>query len=60
MANDYTYPQAKETQPNYTVVYVLGPLLGGFLAGVFQKLIYEFAIKHAEEASNEEYGKMVA
>jgi len=60
MANDYTYPQAKETQVNYTPVYVGGPLLGGFLAGIFQKLIYEFAIKHAEEASNEEYGKMVA
>ena len=60
MANDYTYPSAKETQPDYIIVYVAGPLLGGFLAGVFQKLIYEFAIKHAEEASNEECGKMVA
>jgi glycerol uptake facilitator-like aquaporin len=59
MANDFTYPQAKPTQINYTVVYVLGPLLGGFLAGIFQKIVYEFAIKHAEEASNQEYGKMV-
>ena len=59
MANDFTYPQAKPTQATYTVVYVFGPLLGGFLAGLFQKIIYEFAIKHAEEASNQEYGKMV-
>lgn len=59
MANDFTYPKAKETQVNYTPIYVAAPLLGGFLAGIFQKLIYEFAIKHAEEASNNEYGKMV-
>lgn len=59
MANDYTYPDAKATQMNYLPIYVFGPLLGGFLAGVFQKLIYELAIKHAEEASNQEYGKMV-
>lgn len=59
MANEYTYPKAKDTQLNYLPVYIGGPLLGGFLAGIFQKLIYEFAIKHAEEASNQEYGKMV-
>lgn len=59
MANEFTYPNAKETQINYMPVYIGGPLLGGFLAGIFQKLIYEFAIKHAEEASNQEYGKMV-
>merc|ERR1711907_234738 len=59
MANDYTYPQAKKTQAASTVVYVFGPLLGGFLAGIFQKIIYEFAIKHAEEAPNQEYGKMI-
>jgi len=28
------------------------------LAGFFQKAIYEFAIKHAEEASNQEYGNL--
>jgi phosphate/sulfate permease len=38
---------------------VIAPLFGGFLAGIFQKIIYEFAIKKAEQSSNEEYGKMV-
>lgn len=35
MANDYTYPKAKETGLSYAGVYVGGPLLGGFLAGLF-------------------------
>ena len=58
MANEFTYPDAKPTQMNYTAVYVAGPLLGGFLAGIFQKIIYEFAIDKAEKASNEEYANM--
>jgi len=56
--NARVYPKAPETQPTYIVCYVGGGLLGGFLAGLFQKLIYEFALKHAEEASDQQYAEV--
>lgn len=56
--NAHVYPKAPETEPTYIVCYVGGGLLGGFLAGLFQKLIYEFALKHAEEASDQQYAEV--
>ena len=48
VVNAHVYPKAPKTEMTYVVCYVAGGLLGGFLAGLFQRLIYEFALKHAE------------
>jgi glycerol uptake facilitator-like aquaporin len=56
--NAHVYPKAPNTEPTYIICYVGGGLLGGFLAGLFQKLIYEFALKHAEEASDQQYAEV--
>lgn len=45
--NASVYPSAHNTQMTYVLAYVGATLLGGFLAGLFQKLIYEFAYNAA-------------
>lgn len=53
--NAHVYPRAKNTDPTYIVCYVGATMLGGFLAGLFQKIIYEFAYNSAQEAAMKEF-----
>lgn len=53
--NAHVYPDAKNVGTTYVVAYVGATLLGGFLAGIFQKIIYEFAFKAAHESAQREY-----
>jgi glycerol uptake facilitator-like aquaporin len=56
--NGSVYPNADNADPTYVMAYVVAPALGGFLAGIFQKLIYEFASNAAGEAASNEFSKM--
>lgn len=56
--NGSVYPNAENTEPTYALCYIGAPMLGGFLAGLFQKLIYEFAHNAAGEAASAEFQKM--
>ena len=53
--NAAVYPSAKNTEMTYVVCYVGATLLGGFLAGIFQKLIYEFAYNSAQDMAQREF-----
>jgi len=58
-ANTSIFPNAPETEVTYIPCYVGGPLLGGFIAGMWHKWIHEKAINSADEYRNEEYDKMI-
>lgn len=55
VVNAHTYPKADNADPAYVAAYIGAPLLGGFLAGLFQKLIYEFAYNAANETASAEF-----
>lgn len=59
MANTSIFPNAPETSVTYIPAYVGGPMLGGFIAGMWHKWIHEKAINSADEYRNEEYDKMI-
>lgn len=52
-ANKTIFPNAPETQVIYGPAYVFGPLLGGFFAAFYHKIMHEKAIEtsrtHAEQ-----------
>jgi len=58
MANTSIFPNAPETELLYVPCYVGGPMLGGFVAGMFHKWIHESAINSANECKDAEYDKM--
>ena len=53
MANTSIYPNAPETSLVYVPAYVGGPLLGGFVAGMFHKWIHESAMSSAQNCADE-------
>jgi len=53
--NAHVYPNAKNNDIHYIVCYVGATLLGGFLAGIFQKIIYEFAYNSAQEEAQKQF-----
>lgn len=55
VTNAHVYPDAKKVGNVYIAAYLGATLLGGFLAGIFQKLIYEFAFKSAQESASAEF-----
>jgi len=50
MMNGRIYPAAPKTQLTYMAAYINAPMLGGIMAGVFQRYYNEYAITKAKDA----------
>ena len=58
MANESIFPNAPATSVTYMFAYIIGPFLGGALAGLYHKLLHEKAIEVSKEKAVEEKAKV--
>lgn len=56
-ANAAAFPKAEGTSLIYVIAYIFGPLMGGFLAGMFHHVFLDKAIATTEEKKKEELSK---
>lgn len=52
--NARIYPNAPATSLKYQGVYIMGPLLGGVFAGLYQRYVNESAIAKADTVKAQE------